>query len=126
MASNRPGTPKGRAPQRGEGPSLVSDYAQNRGKKPRTDTPVADIVERRHPNWVEHQYQFRWLLDSYEGGKKYVNATYGPDRTGMNVRNMVPHKREMPDPQEFPNFYLGTAGYSSGSSAIGNNAGAGP
>ncbi len=60
------------------------------------------IVGRRHTDWMEHQVRWRWLLDSYEGGDRYRNAVYGPDRRGFPCRNLFRHKREYPDPQSFP------------------------
>jgi len=70
------------------------------------------IVERRHVDWLEHQIRWRWLLDSYEGGDRYRNAVYGPDRKGMPCRNLFRHRREYPDPQMFPSIYQGFAGAS--------------
>jgi hypothetical protein len=69
------------------------------------------IVERRHVDWLEHQIRWRWLLDSYEGGDRYRNAVYGPDRKGLPARNLFRHKREYPDPQQFPQIYQGFAGF---------------
>jgi len=69
------------------------------------------IVERRHVDWLEHQIRWRWLLDSYEGGDRYRNAVYGPDRRGLPTRNLFRHKREYPDPQQFPQVYQGFAGF---------------
>jgi len=69
------------------------------------------IVERRHVDWLEHQVRWRWLLDSYEGGDRYRNAVYGPDRKGLPARNLFRHKREYPDPQQFPQIYQGFAGF---------------
>src|SRR6516162_7165938 len=54
------------------------------------------IVERRHVDWLEHQIRWRWLLDSYEGGDRYRNAVYGPDRRGLPARNLFRHRREYP------------------------------
>ncbi len=69
------------------------------------------VVLRRHVDWVEHQIRWRWLLDSFEGGERYRNATYGPDRRGLPTRNLFRHRREYPDPQMFPNVYQGFAGF---------------
>jgi hypothetical protein len=69
------------------------------------------IVERRHVDWLEHQIRWRWLLDSFEGGDRYRNAVYGPDRKGLPARNLFRHKREYPDPQQFPQIYQGYAGF---------------
>ncbi|MGO9921175.1 MAG: hypothetical protein ACLQIB_41600 [Isosphaeraceae bacterium] len=84
----------------------------------RGDAPTADmdldgklIVERRHVDWLEHQIRWRWLLDSFEGGDRYRNAVYGPDRRGLPTRNLFRHKREYPDPQQFPQVYQGFAGF---------------
>jgi hypothetical protein len=68
------------------------------------------VVERRHPDFIEHQIRWRWLLDSYEGGDRYRNAVYGPDRKGLPCRNLFRHRREYPDPQLYPNLYTGFAG----------------
>ena len=63
-------------------------------------TKTEKIVDRRHPEWSEHQIRWRWLLDSYEGGQVYRNAVYGWDTRGLPVRNLIRHKREYPDPRE--------------------------
>jgi hypothetical protein len=68
------------------------------------------IVQRRHIDFLEHQIRWRWLLDSYEGGDRYRNAVYGPDRRGLPCRNLFRHRREYPDPQQFPTVYGGFAG----------------
>jgi hypothetical protein len=68
------------------------------------------VVQRKHTDWIEHQVRWRWLLDSYEGGDRYRNAIYGPDRRGLPCRNLFRHKREYPDPQAFPNSYPGFGG----------------
>ena len=44
--------------------------------------------------------RWRWLLDSLEGGERYRQATYGIDRRGLPIRNLIRHKREYPDPRE--------------------------
>ena len=62
----------------------------------------ADLIKRNHPEWREHQLQWQWLYDSYEGGQRYRQAVYGYDHRGMPVRNMIRHKREYPDPREMP------------------------
>src|SRR5947209_20404525 len=59
-----------------------------------------ELIGRRHPEWREHQLRWRWLLDSLEGGERYRQATYGIDRRGLPIRNLVRHKREYPDPRE--------------------------
>jgi hypothetical protein len=68
------------------------------------------VVQRRHPLWMEHNVRWAWLLDSEEGGDRYRNATYGPGRNGLPIRNLQRHRREYPDPQAYPNFYQGYAG----------------
>jgi hypothetical protein len=80
--------------------------------------PVSDdglngklVVQRRHIEWLENQIRWRWLLDSFEGGNRYRNAVYGPDRRGLPARNLFRHKREYPDPQQFPAYYQGFAGF---------------
>ena len=39
------------------------------------------LVERRHPEWREHQKRWRWLQDSLEGGERYRHADYSLDPT---------------------------------------------
>ncbi len=72
------------------------------------------IVSRRHVDWLEHQVRWRWLLDSFEGGDRYRNAVYGPDRRGLPTRNLFRHRREYPDPQQFPSTYQGFTGFVGG------------
>lgn len=69
-----------------------------------------EIVQRRHGDWRDHEIMWRQLLDSYEGGNRYRNATYGPDRRMLPVRNLFRHRREYPDPQQFPNYLSGFPG----------------
>lgn len=104
------------APGRGTGldgrPVVESDVPGSRRRRSSaTEIDGKVIVQRRHIDWVEHQVRWRWLLDSFEGGERYRNATYGPDRLGLPTRNLFRHKREYPDPQMFPNLYQGFAGY---------------
>ncbi len=103
-------------PGRGTGldgrPVVDSDAPGSRRRRSSaTEVDGKLIVQRRHIDWVEHQVRWRWLLDSFEGGERYRNATYGPDRRGLPIRNLFRHKREYPDPQTFPNLYQGFAGY---------------
>ena len=83
--------------------------ASRPGTDPEQDGKL--IVERRHVDFLEHQIRWRWLMDSYEGGDRYRNAVYGPDRKGLPCRNLFRHRREYPDPQENPAIY---GGYASG------------
>jgi hypothetical protein len=62
--------------------------------------PSPDIISRRHIEWIEHQLQWRWMLDSLEGGERYRHAVYGYDLRGLPVRNLIRHKREYPDPRD--------------------------
>ncbi len=59
-----------------------------------------DLIQRRHPEWREHQLRWRWLLDSLEGGERYRQAVYGYDIRGLPIRNLIRHKREYPDPRD--------------------------
>jgi hypothetical protein len=65
-----------------------------------TTTESLDLIQRRHPEWREHQLRWRWLLDSLEGGERYRQAVYGYDVRGLPIRNLIRHKREYPDPRE--------------------------
>ena len=60
------------------------------------------IVQRRHVDWVEHQIRWRWLLDCFEGGDRYRNAVYGPDRRGLPSRNLFRHTPGIPGPPAVP------------------------
>jgi hypothetical protein len=84
------------------------------------------IVRRRHVDWLEHQIRWRWLMDSLEGGDRYRNAVYGSDRRGLPCRNLFRHKREYPDPQQFPQVYQGFAGFLGTADAPMQDAGSGP
>jgi hypothetical protein len=95
----------------------------------RTSAPEIDgklVVRRRHVDWVEHQIRWRWLLDSFEGGERYRNAIYGPDRRGLPARNLFRHKREYPDPQMNPSVYQGFAGFLGSVNAQTQDVGYGP
>ncbi len=54
------------------------------------------LIDRRHPEWSANQVRWRWLLDSYEGGEVYRQATYGMDPFGCPLYNLRRHKREAP------------------------------
>jgi hypothetical protein len=69
-----------------------------------------DLVQRRHVDFLEHNVRWRWLLDSYEGGDRYRNAVYGPDRKGLPCRNLFRHRREYPDPRQNPVLIGGYSG----------------
>ncbi len=73
-----------------------------------------NIVARRHSDWFDHEIGWRKLMDSLEGGDRYRNAVYGPDRRGMPNRMLFRHKREYPDPQQFPSTYMGFSGLGPG------------
>jgi hypothetical protein len=74
-----------------------------------------NLVQRRHVDFLEHQIRWRWLLDSYEGGERYRNAVYGPDRKGLPARNLFRHRREYPDPRQNP---MAVSGYSAGNTNV--------
>jgi hypothetical protein len=74
------------------------------------DVNGKELVKRRHVDWAEHQIRWRFLLDSYEGGERYRNAVYGQDRRGLPVRPLFRHRREYPDPQQYPNDTSAFAG----------------
>ncbi len=78
------------------------------GKDP--DLDGTEIVQRRHIEFLEHQIFWRRALDAYEGGDRYRNAVYGPDRKGLPCRNLFRHAREYPNPQEWPLVQAGFAG----------------
>ena len=73
----------------------------------RPNPESAEIIARRHPEWREHQQRWRWMLDSLEGGERYRQASYGIDRRGLPIRNLVRHKREYPDPRDVAAFSAG-------------------
>ncbi len=72
-----------------------------------SDPSLLPIFRRRHPEWIEHQLRWQWLLDSFEGGERYRQAIYGVDRRGLPIRNLIRHKREYPDPREAAGPFLG-------------------
>lgn len=72
--------------------------------------PGAELISRRHSEWTEHQLRWRFLLDSLEGGERYRQASYGTDRRGCPVRNLVRHKREYPDPREVSGVFAAPGG----------------
>lgn len=59
-----------------------------------------------HPEWAEHRRRWRWMLDSYEAGEVYREATYGHDVFGLPIRNLVRHKREYPLGSNGPAYSL--------------------
>ena len=105
---------------------MVNTDSPQSGPKSDGDLDGKLVVQRRHVDWLEHQIRWRWLLDSFEGGDRYRNAVYGPDRRGLPTRNMFRHKREYPDPQMFPNVYQGFAGFLGSVNAQTHDVGYGP
>lgn len=61
-----------------------------------------DVVQRRHPEWAEHEIGWRRLMDSLEGGDRFRDAVYGYDRMGLPCRMLFRHEREYPDPKRNP------------------------
>jgi hypothetical protein len=109
--------------QRPAGASFAGHFAATKGE----DAGDGElIVKRRHVEWLEHQLRWQWLLDSHEGGDRYRNAVYGPDRRGFPTRNLFRHKREYPDPQQFPVVYQGFAGFLGMTGALTQDTGFGP
>ncbi len=89
----------------------LGDSGSSRRKKVESEIIKLRI---RYPRseWKEHQLQWRWLLDSFEGGERYRSAFYGMDRRGLPARNLIRHRREYPDPQMYPNAsYAGFPGF---------------
>lgn len=83
-------------------------------------TDALKLIERRSPEWVEHERRWRWLLDSLEGGERYRQAVYGSDRHGWPLRNLIRHKREYPDPRELAaSGGPGAAFFALGGTAVG-------
>lgn len=86
------------------------------GKSPR-------IVDRRHPEYEEFRVRWVWLMDSFEGGERYRETSYGTDARGVPVRNLIRHKREYPDPREQQlantSIYLGGTASTTGAFAEG-------
>ncbi len=108
------------------GVKVTDDGNPYASQKPAKAHNGKEIVQRRHAEWLEMQVTWRQLLDSYEGGFRYRNATYGPDRKGMPTRNLFRHRREYPDPGQFPQTYQGFAGFMGMASANTQNVGPWP
>jgi hypothetical protein len=116
-------------PGGGRGNRPAADAVPAGSRRELTTDPNLDgklVVQRRHVDWVEHQIRWRWLLDSFEGGDRYRNAVYGPDRRGLPTRNLFRHKKEYPDSQTFPNVYQGFAGFLGSVNAQTQDVGYGP
>jgi hypothetical protein len=64
--------------------------------------PGAEVVARRHPEYLAFRVLWQRALDSLEGGDAYRDATYGQDYAGLPARNLVRHKRETPTPGQSP------------------------
>lgn len=86
-------------------------WKSGRGTGRRNGAPAAplqsvgdgkDIVQRRHPEWAEHEIGWRRLMDSLEGGDRFRDAVYGYDRMGLPCRMLFRHEREYPDPKKNP------------------------
>ena len=123
--------PRNTSPKPGHGTGRDGSAAAVAARSGRQESTTGrEIVSRRHGDWNEHQIRWRFFLDSYEGGDRYRQAVYGSDRKGLPIRNLLRHRREYPDPQEFPTIYSGWVGASSmqndGSTAMGVGAGPWP
>jgi hypothetical protein len=107
MAKNKSKSKGSYRAGQGTGPQVAA--AINAGSKDggSDETFGEKLVQRKHADWVQNQIDWQRFLDAFEGGARYRNATYGMDRRGLPVRNLFRHKREYPDPQEFPNNEFG-------------------
>jgi hypothetical protein len=123
LASSRAGIGTGRGGATPDA-TIALSAAQTVNREHEPEGP--SVVQRRHVDFLEHQIRWRFLLDSYEGGDRYRNAIYGPDRKGMPCRNLFRHRREYPDPQEFPVSASGFAGRLMGFGVESQNLGYGP
>ena len=106
----------------GTGPQVAAAISEQTKAKGggSDDTTLGELlVKKRHPDWMEHEMDWRRFQDSLEGGARYRNAVYGFDRRGLPNRNLFRHKREYPDPQEFPNNNYGFSGYAGGGGGAG-------
>jgi hypothetical protein len=102
----------------GTGPDVAAALSRKGGQP--DEAPGKQIVIQRAQEWNENHILWMRMLDSYEGGQRYRNATYGADRKGLPARNLFRHRREYPDPQQFPSVFQGYAGNAgnTGSSSI--------
>lgn len=104
------------------------------GRPPRkkSQTDITEIIKegRWRSEWECNRMRWRFFLDSLEGGQRYREAIYGVDHRGFPVRNLLRHKREYPDAQEFPNSATGFGGYAGAmmdeTSAMSSNVGPWP
>lgn len=86
----------------GTGPQVAAALSRPGGNTPRSSIQERIANKRWHSEWSENYQHWRFLQDSLECGERYRNAVYGMDRKGMPVRNLLRHRREYPDPQQFP------------------------
>jgi hypothetical protein len=115
-------------PGAGRNGAAKNDSAKPQARRVSRDESLEGtlVVQRRHIDWLENQVRWRWLMDSHEGGERYRNAVYGPDRRGLPCRNLFRHKREYPDPQQFPQMNQGFAGFLGTGEAQPQDVGYGP
>lgn len=112
MAKSKPKKSGGYKAGQGTGPQVAAAITESQKSGDEEGPTFGELlVKRQHPDWIEHQMDWRRFQDSFEGGARYRNAVYGMDRRGLPNRNLFRHKREYPDPQEFPNNSTGFAGY---------------
>lgn len=107
MAHKKPTSPGTYKAGQGTGPDVAASLT---AKKKPSEPTGKEIVLLRSQEWMEHRVKWMRQRDSFEGGDRYRNATYGPDRKGLPTRNLFRHRREYPDPQQFPYTYDGFAG----------------
>lgn len=63
----------------------------------RDRSDAAELVARRHPEYLAYVATSQWLLDTMKGGASYRDAEYGDDGRGNPIRNLYRHKREYVD-----------------------------
>jgi hypothetical protein len=114
---------------RGDGPQIAAAITdqQKRAAGDGKDTTFGEkLVKRRHKEYSEHMLEWRKQADSYEGGDRYRNAEYGPDERGLPCRNLFRHRREYPDPQQYPAIFQAMAGVRGGAGGNAASVGVGP
>ena len=79
--------------------SAAAEWADG-GGVPKLKLPDGRRIQTPNGEWRVHEKNWRWLLDSYEGGETYRSAVYGMDLRGFPIHNLIRHKREYPMPGE--------------------------
>ncbi len=93
--------PPGRGTGR-DGRPVVNTDSPSAGLKSDKELDGKLVVQRRHVDWLEHQIRWRWLLDSFEGGRPLPQRGVRPGPPRLAGAEPVPAQARVPRPADVP------------------------